>query len=91
MSRMNGYDKWLMSGYDDQPDYDEREEKAYWDAKESMRPGEQFDPFETRNWCEACVQLEFPEEIDDPSKATEEQKKQVKEYWYKIAYDYFLD
>jgi hypothetical protein len=36
-------------------------------------------------------QLELPEEIEDITKATEEQKKMVKEYWYKIAFNYFLD
>lgn len=92
MSRMNGYDKWLMSGYDDY-DYNnaERQEEAHWEALESMRPGEEYDPFEIRNWCEAIVQLELPEEIEDISKATDEQKELVKDYWYNIAYNHFLD
>lgn len=90
MSRLNGYDKWLMSGYDDQPDYNQQEEKAHSDALESMQTGGQHDPFEDSNWFEAISQLELPEEIEDITKATEEQKKKVKEYWYKIAYDYFL-
>lgn len=90
MSRMNGYDKWVMSSYDDQPDPNEEQEKAHWDALESMRTGEQYDPFEEGNWCEAVSQLELPEEIEDITKATEEQKQQVKDYWYNIAFNYFL-
>lgn len=91
MSRINGYDKWLNSYYDEGPDPNEEQEHAHFSALEDMEPGEQFDPFSEDNWLEAVSQLELPEEIEDMSQATDEQKEKVKEYWYNKAYNQYLD
>jgi len=91
MSRLNGYDRWLESPYNDD-NYPEQEELAHDEAMEMLQEGEQFYPFSASNWMDAASELKMDEEVvDDMSLATDEQKQKVFDYWYKIAFNICLD
>lgn len=66
-------------------DYEDMEEYIEDYVQFEMRKGGDLDPMHPSNFWEASSELGFPEELINWEDATEEQQKQVVEYWENIA------
>lgn len=66
-------------------DYEDMEEYIEDYVAFEMRKGGDLDPTSERNFLEAVSECELPEELENWEDATEEQRKQIIEYWEGIA------